>query len=460
MDGDDPRGGAILGTAFHTPEQGHLEVLKDALILVDGEGWIERVSVPWQPDYERRLRAARQQGRLSTLPTGHCLIPGLVDLHIHASQWPQLGGALDEPLEVWLQKYTFPLEAEYANVDFARRVYQDLVDTLLHHGTTTALYFATVHREASLALAEICAVRGQRALVGKVAMDDPRANPDNCRDADATRALADSRAFIEDVRALCDGDTPMVQPVITPRFIPSCTPALLSGLGRLAEETGCRIQTHCSESDWEVGYVRAEHGGTDCQVLHRHGLLREHTVLAHCNFVSDDDLRLITAQGAGVAHCPLSNLYFANAVFPLRHALEHGARVGLGTDISGGYSPFLLDSARQGIAVSRLRSSGVDPTLTPEQRGLPGDALSAREAFWLATAGGADTLGLPVGRLAEGCKFDALQIAAGSPGSGLRYWPGRTSDEQWFEKIVLNATPGDIRRTWVNGRVVAAKGES
>ena len=88
-----------------------------------------------------------------------------------------------------------------------------------------------------------------------------------------------------------------------------------------------------------------------------------------------------------------------------------------------------------------------------------GVSAAAPVATVAATAGGADTLGLPVGRLAAGCKFDALHIAAGSPASGLRYWPGRTGDEQWFEKIVLNATPGDIRRTWVDGREVASKGE-
>lgn len=104
-------------------------------------------------------------------------LPGFVDLHVHAPQWPQAGIALDEPLNVWLDECTFPLEAKYADPAFAKAVYQDLVAQLLARGTTTVLYFATIHLEASLQLAKICAALGQRGLVGKVVMDDPQANP-------------------------------------------------------------------------------------------------------------------------------------------------------------------------------------------------------------------------------------------------------------------------------------------
>ena len=342
----------ICGAMFHTPARGRLEAMERAAIAVDAQGRIAEVARQGESGFDALVGEARACARLVEPGEGRFLMPGLVDLHIHAPQWPQLGKALDEPLEVWLHKYTFPLEARYADVGFARRVYRDLVTSLLAHGTTTAVYFATIHMEASLALAEICLGEGQRAFVGKVAMDDPDQCPDYYRDADAAAAVDEMRAFIAKVRALA-GEDGLVRPIITPRFIPSCTDALLEGLGALAAETGCLVQTHCSESDWERDFVAGRLGRTDAEALRDFGLLRAHTVLAHSNFVTDADLALIRQQGAAVAHCPLSNFYFANAVFPLRRALDMGVRTGLGTDISGGHSPSVLDGCRHALSAAR-----------------------------------------------------------------------------------------------------------
>ncbi|UXN72520.1 amidohydrolase family protein [Devosia sp. A8/3-2] len=135
------RGRAILGTFLHAPQQGALEVLADTLIEIDATGTITAVLQPTDAGYAE----ATDRADVLHLPQGRYVLPGFVDLHIHAPQYPQLGRALDEPLEVWLQKYTFPLEARYADLDFARPRYTALVEDLLANGTTTALYFATQH---------------------------------------------------------------------------------------------------------------------------------------------------------------------------------------------------------------------------------------------------------------------------------------------------------------------------
>src|SRR6185437_2811951 len=96
------------------------------------------------------------------LDEGQYFLPGFVDLHVHAPQWAQSGTALDIPLYDWLNTYTFPIESKFSDLEFAKNVYEDVVNTLLANGTTTALYFATVHKEASFLLAEICANKGQR----------------------------------------------------------------------------------------------------------------------------------------------------------------------------------------------------------------------------------------------------------------------------------------------------------
>lgn len=447
----------LLGTAFHTPERGRLEVLEDHLFSVNAQGRIEDVLAPDHPEHAAKEADARQSGALVRLGEGQFLLPGLIDLHIHAPQWPQMGKALDVPLEVWLQKYTFPLEARYADAGYAREVYADLVDNLLANGTTTALYFATVHVEASLTLARTCLEKGQRALVGKVVMDDPDQCPPFYRDADAASAVSDTRRFIEAVRAMVPGERPLVQPVITPRFIPSCTDAALRGLGELAHEFGCHVQTHCSESDWAKAFVEERFGRTDAASLDGFGLLTRHTILAHSNFIDGQDMDLIKGKGAGVAHCPLSNFYFANAVFPLREALDRQMHVGLGTDISGGYSPSLFDGCRHALSASRTLQSGVHAGLSRQERGASGEPINHREAFWLATAGGAEALDLPTGSFRLGHEFDALLIDTRARASNIHISAADDTPDDAFQKIVLNATRANIAKVWVGGRAVVTQ---
>ncbi len=419
---------AVVGTVYQAPTAEALEVLPDVVVSVDAVGSITSVVPAGSPEGDVAVASAAQVHRLSP---SQRLLPGLVDLHIHAPQWPQLGTGLDLPLERWLFEYTFPLEARYADLGFAREVWAHMVPTLLAHGTTTAVYFATVHEPATSALAEQCVRSGQRAFVGRVAMDLDV--PDWYCDASAAEGVAASRRSVDDIRAL---GSPLVQPIITPRFVPACSDELLRGLGQLAAETGALVQTHCSESVWEHGAVLERYGHSDTTALSTMGLLREGTVLAHGNHLGSDDLPLIRAAGAGVAHCPLSNTYFANGVFPTRRVLDAGVRVGLGTDIAGGAEPGLLHQCALAIDVSRSVAD-----------------IDAVTAFHLGTVGGAGVLGLPVGVLAPGFQFDAIVVD--TAGSALRAWDGIDDHARVFEKIVRLARPVDVVDVWVAGTRVA-----
>ena len=426
----------------------------DTLFCIDGSGTIVDI-IQHNDDAFRHVRdAARKAGKLTELSSDQYLLPGLIDLHVHAPQWPQMGKALDKPLEKWLNDYTFPLEARYADVEFARRNYTELVSALLANGTTTAVYFATLHTESSVELARICLAQGQRALVGRVAMDDPSQCPDYYRDETAASAEAETRAFIRAVAELPGNTAKRVLPVITPRFIPSCTDDLLKRLGTVARETGCHVQTHCSESDWEHGYVKERLGKTDTVALRDFGLLTQKTILAHSNHIEDDDADLIKKTGAGVAHCPLSNFYFANAVFPLRAMLDRGLNVGLGTDIAGGHSPSVFDACRHAITASKALNDGVDARIKPEHRGRPGSAVSFKEAFWLATAGAGGVLELPVGKLEVGYQFDAIVIDTRAAGSDIYIHPAEDQPEDRLQKIIYNARRKNISRVWVDGKAV------
>jgi guanine deaminase len=442
---------AFIGTVLHTPVRGQLEVLREALIVVGGDGFIKAIHRREAAEAQEQARRFAARDDLITFGSDQYLLPGLVDLHVHAPQWPQLGKALDLPLEQWLQTYTFPLESRYADAAYAQTVYESLVNGLLANGTTTAVYFGTLHLPATQILADICLRRSQRALIGRVAMDDPEQCPAYYRDASATVAEAETRAFISYVQSMPGNHAGLVKPVITPRFIPSCTDELLSRLGALARETGCHVQTHCSESDWEHRFVLDRYGRTDTAALDGFGLLSRRTILAHGNFIGDDDIALIRVRGAGIAHCPLSNVYFSDAVFPLRKILEQGVHVGLGTDIAGGASPSILDNARHAVIASRTLESGVDPAQERDQRRRPDSRIDAVTAFWLATAGGGIALDLPVGVFKAGFQFDAILVDARSRDSNLRLDTNDTPEEV-LQKIIYQAGRANIREVWVANR--------
>jgi guanine deaminase len=371
---------------------------------------------------------------------------------VHAPQYPQLGAALDQRLETWLTHYTFPLEACYQDLAFAKRAYSLLVEDLLAGGTTTALYFATIHQEATRALADICIEKGQRALIGKVAMDNPGECPEDYRDASPQAALKGTRDFIDYLRAHPENTDGRVLPVVTPRFIPSCTDATLEGLGEIVRACGCHVQTHCSESDWAHAYALSRYGRTDTEMLDHFGLLTRKTVLAHANFLTDDDMELVKAREAAVAHCPLSNAYFANAVFPLKAALDKGLHVGLGTDISGGPSASMLENARSAVLVSRMLESGTDPKLPTDQRSAnAGSQIDFRDAFYIATTGGGVALDLPIGRLEPGYQFDAVAIDTRADKGTIRLWDEFDEGEAILQKIVYTASRANVSSVWIGG---------
>ncbi len=428
-------------TILQTPAPGELQVLEDQVLTVGDDGRIVSIE-PAQPDQPADV----------VLASTTVVLPGLIDTHLHAPQWPQLGTGLDLPLERWLFERTFPLEARYADTQFAIDVWNQMVPTLLSGGTTTAVYYGSTHEPATTALAQACITHGQRAYVGRVAMDHPEGTPEWYRDASAAESVAASHRSINEIRSLT-ANNGLVQPIVTPRFIPACSDAALEGLGELAVETGALVQTHVSESDWEHGYVLDRFGETDTNALIRLGLARDHSVLAHGVHVSSADTTRLIEVGAGIAHCPLSNSYFGNGVFPLRRSLDAGLRVGLGTDVAGGPESSMLRQCAHAVTSSRMLEDGVNPATGPDSRGLPTSRIDAPTAFWVATLGGAELLGIDAGLLAPGRLFDAFAVDL-APTGGLHINPELDGWELIFEKIVRLGSDRCISQVWVDGKDV------
>lgn len=432
--------------------------MADSVVHVGAGGMVMACHDAGAPMAERVLgHAARHGMAVHALSPTQLLMPGFADLHVHAPQWPQMGRALDLPLRDWLEQRTFPLEARFADPAFAAPVYDEMVRALLANGTTTAVFFATIHEESSLLLARTCLHYGLRAHVGLVAMDDPALCPPTYRNASVEQALAATRRFIHAVRALPGNEGGLVRPMVTPRFIPACTDGLLRGLGALAAAEGCLIQTHCSESDWEHDHVRQRTGVNDTVALDRFGLLRRGTVLAHSCFMGVDDMALVHARGAAIAHCPISNAYFAGAVLPLRRAWQAGVHVGLGTDISGGYSPSVAVNAAMAVTAARMLDSGTDPDRPAATRGAPGSRLTFTNALWLATRGGTAALGLEAGQFMAGQAFDAIVIDRAAPGSNIlppTHGGPDSVAEDVVQQVLCNIGRPNIHAVWVAGRKV------
>jgi guanine deaminase len=161
------------------------------------------------------------------------------------------------------------------------------------------------------------------------------------------------------------------------------------------------------------------------------------------------------ALSSGVAHCPLSNFYFADAVFPAKKALTMGVGIGLGTDISAGYSPSVFDSAKTAVVAARALQSGTNAQLAPGVRGIRDSQINLAEAFWMATSGAGEVLKAPIGKFEPGYDFDAIVIDTQTR-SGTPLVELETDDDLLaFQRLFLLATRSNIVQTWVRGKKVS-----
>lgn len=443
----------IKGTAFHSLQPGEITILQDHLFIINETGFIEHCISPNEEMHEKIIEQHKGSAHFYELKEGQFLLPGFIDTHVHAPQWAQAGKALHVDLPTWLNQYTFPLEAAYEKETFAQPIYDDVVDTLLVNGTTTALYFGTVHNRPNEILAETCARKGQRGFIGKVVMDEPSQCPNYYCDQSAQQALIDSESFLQYAKELSTKTKQGVYGVLTPRFIPTCTDEVLYGLGALAKQYDAPIQSHCSEGDWEHAYVLERTGKRDTEALLEYGLLTDKTVLAHCVFLNDNDAALFRETGAAIAHSPVSNVLFANAIAPIRKRLEQGVTVGLATDISGGYSPSMFDAMRQSILSSRTLEDGVHITLPPHERGLSHSRMDFRHAFYMATTGGAKALNLKTGSFQKDFIFDAFIFDVHAPHSNIRMYNQDTLEDM-LQKIIFLGQRQNITSLWVQGQKI------
>ncbi|XP_067295122.1 guanine deaminase [Pseudorasbora parva] len=429
------------GTFVHSTPRAAVEILQNSVLGVDDEGKIAFIEKD-----EHLLGLSERWGfetsDIKQLGQYEFLMPGMVDTHIHASQYSYIGTALDLPLLEWLNTYTFPVEAKYEDLDFANDVYTKVVRRTLKNGTTTACYFATIHTEASLLLGELADKFGQRALVGKVCMDCNSAVPLYKESAHECKVQTDR--FIKE---LLKKEYPNVKPVVTPRFAPSCSASLLSELGEIANNNKLHIQSHISENKEEVELVKKLF--PDCKsytdVYLKHNLLTDRTVMAHGCHLTDEELEIFHETGAAISHCPNSNISICSGMLNVRNVLEHKVKLGLGTDVAGGYSPSILDAMRRTLDTSKALT-----ILDPQHQ-----TLTFEEVFRLATLGGSEALSLDerIGNFVVGKDFDALRVNVYIPDGPIDLFPGEVP-KVILEKFLNLGDDRNITEVYVAGKQV------
>ncbi|KAF5315046.1 hypothetical protein D9619_007411 [Psilocybe cf. subviscida] len=422
----------VRATFVHTPELDVLEVLHNYLAAIDDDGHISYLG-PFNSNESTAFLSGISKGvELVNVPEGSFILPTFSDLHLHAPQFLYQGTGLDLPLMQWLDNYALKAELRLDNDPIlARRVYTRLASRLKENGTGTVLLFGTIKEETNLILAQCMQAAGLRGFVGKLSMDVDITSPGSASktyiEDSASEALKSARSFVRRCQHMQEhlpAAQRLVEPVLTPRFVPTCSEELLNGLGRMSEELGVKVQSHMAEAKDQVEWVRALRGMEDVEVFDKNGLLTPRTIQAHCTFLSPTELSLVSERGTAIAHCPLSNAYFSAQPFPLREALGRGAKVGLGTDIAGGYSADIMNAMRQAVAVSRMREGERVMSLPTAQKDQAKEEPEAqkrsidwKEALFLATRGGALCLGLP-GVFRVGAPFDAQQIRLYDPANG------------------------------------------
>ena len=360
---------------------------------------------------------------------------GFVDAHVHYPQ-TEIIASYGKQLLDWLSAYTFPAEQAFAQPEHARRVAKFFLQECLRVGTTTSAVFCTVHPGSVDAFFGEAEALGMRMLAGKVLMD-----------RNAPEALCDTvQSGYDDSKAalLRWHDRGRLLYCVTPRFAATSSPAQLDAASALwREHPGTYLQSHIAENRNEMAWVKElfpdRSGYLD--VYDHHGALGPRAIYGHGIWLNESELARCHETGTAIAHCPTSNTFLGSGLFKLHEARKaaRSVRVALATDIGGGTRFSMLATMHEAYKVAQLN----------------GQALTAAQAFYLATRGGAHALYLDdrIGSVAPAMEADVVVLDLKStPLIACRMQHCRDLTEALFVQMTLGDDRA-VRATYVAGRL-------
>ena len=362
------------------------------------------------------------------------LIPAFSDLHVHAPQYLNRGLEMDLLLEDWLNDCTFPMEARYADPEFAKLAYDAFVDDMIDNGTMHACVYGTIHSEATSYLLERMDGKGIKGFVGKVNMD--RCELANLQE-DTAKSISDTEAFLEKYSG-----NKNTRPILTPRFAPSCSRELINGLGRLGKKYNVGMQTHLVESLWEAEQARLLFPECSCdtEIYERAGLMDNGPVVGgHFIFPAEDDIRIMQKYDCYAVQCPDATVSVIAGIMRTGDLLDKGMKIGLGSDISAGHHIGVYTQAARSVQLSKLKNF-----YEPEGN----RKITFPEAFWMATKQSSRLFG-GTGSLEPGSIFDALVI------DDLSDAARKLSPEQTVERFCYIGTKENIKARYLNGEAIS-----
>ncbi|HNH15479.1 TRZ/ATZ family hydrolase [Zoogloea sp.] len=402
-----------------------VETVADIDLLIEAR-WI----IPVQPaglTLERHAVAIHEGRILAVLPiddarrqfrpreirplTDHILMPGLVNLHVHAAMTLMRGLADDLPLMRWLQEAIWPAEGRHVSPGFVRDGSLLAAAEMLRGGITTCndMYFFPE------AAAEAFSRVGLRAMLGITVLDFP------------TQYAADADDYLRKGLAARDAwrHDPLIGFTLAPHAPYTVSDRTFERVGGLAEELDLPIHIHLHETATEVADSLRDHGLRPIARLDRLGLLGPGLIGVHAVHLSPEDIDRLATHHCSIAHCPTSNMKLASGAAPMAAVAERGLRIGLGSD--GTASNNRLDLFRE------MHQAALLAKLTTGDAG----ALPAHRVLRMATLDGAAALGLDdrigsiePGKAADLCAVrldDVDTLPCYDPASHLIYVLGRES---------------------------------
>ena len=413
-----------------------VDIEKNVRYIEDGLLLVTNGRIEWVGEWEEGKDKIPEGVRVRSYP-GKIVMPGFIDTHIHYPQ-SEMVGAYGEQLLEWLDNYVFPTEVRYKDKDYAKEMSEFFVKQLLRNGTTTALVFGTVHPESVDSLFEVAENINMRMIAGKVMMD--RNAPDYLLDTPEI-SYNQSKELIEKWHK-----KGRLLYAITPRFAPTSSPEQLDMAGKLKKEfPDTYMHTHLCENKSEIEWVKElfPDRASYLDVYHHHGLTGPKSIFAHSIHLEDCEWDCLQETDSAISFCPTSNLYLGSGLFKLQEAWKRKVKVGMGTDIGAGTTFSIMQTLNEAYKVMQLQ----------EYR------LSAFEAFYLATLGGAKSLSLDhlIGNFEVGKEADFVVIdPCATPLQQLRFDNSKSLADELFVLITLG-DDRSIYRTYVDGRLVYAR---
>ena len=405
-------------------DSAHLYIEDGALLIEDGlikaRGTFEHVQA--EASSEAIIKDHRP----------HLLVPGLIDTHLHFPQ-VQVIASWGAQLLDWLENYTFPAEARYADPVHCATMAARFFDEIIANGTTTTVAYCSSHKSSADAYFAEAERRNMRMIGGKVLMD--RNAPEGVRDTPQS-GYDDSKALI----ATWHGKG-RAHYAITPRFAITSTPAQMESAQALAaEHPDCYIQTHLDENHAEIEQTMALYPDAPdyLGIYEQYGLLRANALLGHCIHMQPREIDILIETDARPVFCPTSNLFLGSGLFDYEGLRARGATCAIATDIGGGTSYSMLRTLHEGYKALATRD---DTKMHPLR------------AFYWATLGNALALGLEdrIGTLDVGSEADIVVLdSAATSAMALRMETCQSLSEELFILQIMS-DDRSVAETYVAG---------